>query len=192
MSWREKRRIGRGNTWRCSTTTARWRRNWMSYRATCPPYPQWRRVSRMSRKYPLYNVNDIWQISINFKICFREKREHLMEVWLIYYFCHIFQGNHSQSLHIFNAGFFLYCNYFVLGHEANGKVFWFFLNQIHLHSLREKTQFQESRIEELQQRLYQGKKALTSREVQIQELEHKVGTNRRCILIKILYCSQTS
>lgn len=42
-----------------------------------------------------------------------------------------------------------------------------------LHSLREKTQFQESRIEELQQRLYQGKKALTSREVQIQELEHK-------------------
>uniref|UniRef100_K1RI83 Coiled-coil domain-containing protein 21 n=1 Tax=Magallana gigas TaxID=29159 RepID=K1RI83_MAGGI len=44
---------------------------------------------------------------------------------------------------------------------------------IHLHSLREKTQFQESRIEELQQRLYQGKKALTSREVQIQELEHK-------------------
>lgn len=42
-----------------------------------------------------------------------------------------------------------------------------------LHSLREKTQFQENRIEELQQRLYQGKKALTSREVQIQELEHK-------------------
>ncbi|XP_056015973.1 centrosomal protein of 85 kDa-like isoform X3 [Ostrea edulis] len=42
-----------------------------------------------------------------------------------------------------------------------------------LQSLREKTKFQESRVEELQQRLYEGKKALTSREVQIQELEHK-------------------
>ncbi|XP_061176521.1 centrosomal protein of 85 kDa-like [Saccostrea echinata] len=42
-----------------------------------------------------------------------------------------------------------------------------------LQSLREKIQFQEGRIEELQQRLYEGKKALTSREVQIQELEQK-------------------
>lgn len=51
------------------------------------------------------------------------------------------------------------------------------LNQFHLQSLREKTKFQESRVEELQQRLYEGKKALTSREVQIQELEHKVKLN---------------
>lgn len=87
MSWRERRRTGRGSTWRCLTTTARWKRNWTSYRATCLPYPQWRRASKTSRKYPLYNVNGIWLISINLQIFFREKVKDLTEVWLIYYFC---------------------------------------------------------------------------------------------------------
>lgn len=183
MSWRERRRTGRGSTWRCLTTTARWKRNWTSYRATCLPYPQWRRASKTSRKYPLYNVNGIWLISINLQIFFREKVKDLTEVWLIYYFCQWYLPRLSfKKFNYFQCQIFLYQNYFVLIHGAYGKVFWFFLNQSHLHSLREKTQFQENRIEELQQRLYQGKKALTSREVQIQELEHKVGTLRRCSL----------
>lgn len=82
MSWRERRRTGRGSTWRCLTTTDRWRRNWTSYRATCPPYPQWRRASKTSRKYPLCNVNDIWLISINLR-SFLEKKRRFNGSWLI-------------------------------------------------------------------------------------------------------------